>query len=237
MPLALRQITHAAVATLKKRGNKDLRAEHILILNEPSTWVFREFNKQGTHHRKSALGAILRLCINIRHKTVFHLSTLAERLCEALAYQPRLCWRSTMRASVTAKESKRQPTTIDVLWRSGNEAAHIVTPECKTAKTEGYTTTKVAKHTGICGGCITTPMQRIALGTRPCGARPDDTILGVGRAVTLISIFLNGLPESLVIANRIEVVFIEACLTAIINAVIRSSLAEVALYDIYALLY
>ena len=31
--------------------------------------------------------------------------------------------------------------------------------------------------------------------------------------------------------------FIESCLTAIINAVIRSSLAKVALYDIYALLY
>ena len=63
-----------------------------------------------------------------------------------------------MRTSMTAQESKGQPTTIDILRRSSNKAAHVVTPEGETTKSEGESATQVTQHTRIGRSGITTPV-------------------------------------------------------------------------------
>ena len=81
-PFALRQIDLTAVAGFHQRGHKHLGTEHILILNIPGTRVVGKLQKEGTHHRQSSLGAVLRLCIDVGHQLVFHLSTRTESIGE-----------------------------------------------------------------------------------------------------------------------------------------------------------
>ena len=65
-------------------------------------------------------------------------------------------------------------------------------------------------------------MERIALASSPCAASPDDTFM-VG------SIVAHSLPECFVVAQGIEVVLIESCFAAGIDAIVWCSLTEVTL--------
>ena len=131
-----------------------------------------------------------------------------------------------MGARMTAQETEWQPAAINIFGRSGNETAHVMAPEREAAESKGKTAPKVTKHTNVGSGSITSPMEGIALRACPRGTCPNDgfrAILG------------NAFEESLVIAQRIEIVLIEAALATGIDTIEGSCLTKVALDDIHTL--
>lgn len=114
-PFASGKVAYTLGATFKKRRYEDLRAKHIFVLDVPCSWIVRELDEQSTNHWETAVGAILGLRIDIRHKTILEFSGLAESVGEILADEPRLGWGRTMGAAVRREEAERKPTTIDIL--------------------------------------------------------------------------------------------------------------------------
>ena len=80
-----------------------------------------------------------------------------------------------MGTGMGSKEAERQPATIDILGRSCDKTAHVVTPEGEAAQSEGDAAAEIAQHADIGGSSITAPMKRIALGTSPGTSCPDDS--------------------------------------------------------------
>ena len=72
-------------------------------------------------------------------------------------------------------------------------------------------------------------MQGVALTACPCRTGPDDSL---ARMVALYYF-----PQSLVVAQRVEVVFVHSALAAIVETIVRRSLAKVAFYCRYTLLH
>ena len=97
-----------------------------------------------------------------------------------------------MCSGVRAEEAEGQPTAIDVLWRSGDETAHVVTPEREAAESEGESASQITHHTSIRGGSISAPVKGITLRASPGRTCPDDAL---ARMITFYD-----LPKGFVIA-------------------------------------
>ena len=126
-----------------------------------------------------------------------------------------------MCSGVRAEEAKGQPTAIDILWRSGDEASHVVTPEREAAESEGESTSQITHHTSIRGSGISAPVEGVTLRTSPGRTCPDDAL---ARMITLYD-----LPKGFVVAQGIEVMLVESALTAMVETIVRCSLTKVAL--------
>ena len=118
----------------------------------------RVLHKEGTEHGQPAVGAILGLCIDIRHERILHLGTASESIGKRLADEPRFCGRSTMGTGVGREKAEWQPTAVDILGRCRNKPTHIVTPEREARKAQTQSPPQVAHHADIVGCGISTPM-------------------------------------------------------------------------------
>ena len=129
-----------------------------------------------------------------------------------------------MAAAVRTQHAERQPAReqilVHVVHGIRREAADVVAPEGKAGKPERQAAAQFGRHAVIGAFGVAAPVNRIALAAGPGAARPDD----VARRWSA-----GDVRDGLVVAQRIQIVFVKAGAAVGVNAVLRRGFAEIHL--------
>src|SRR5918998_2555606 len=217
-----RQVDVARRLILQERGDEEVRAEEVLVLDEPGGPVLGVLEEERAQHGVAVARGQLRLRVDVGHEPVAQLHDAPEVVGEPFAVLPRLGGGSPVAAGVGAEHAEAEPAAVEVRGARVGEPPDKVAPEGEPAQPEREAAAQGPGHRAVGVLRVAAPVERVALAAGPGAAGVDGAVAGN---------FSGDLRDRLVVAQRVEVVLQEAATPRVVYPRQGSRLAEVRRED------